>query len=236
MTEPVVTIEGVSHFFGIGRLRSQVLFDVSAQVRRGELVVLTGPSGSGKTTLLTLVGGLRATQHGRLAVLGRELRGISEADSTALRRCIGWIFQAHHLLRSLTVLQNVLMAFVRPEQRAAPEAAQRARALLEHVGLGGLEHRHPGELSIGQCQRVAVARALAPAPRLVLADEPTAALDRRSGREVVEALRALAVAAGSAVLMVTHDDRVFDVADRVLRMEDGRLFEEPAGENGRIRA
>jgi putative ABC transport system ATP-binding protein len=226
MTEPVVAIDGASHFYGAGELRAQILFDVSTRVHAGEVVLLTGPSGSGKTTLLTLVGGLRRVRHGRLAVLGHELNGIPDAECTALRRRVGWIFQLHHLLRALTVLENVLMAFVGRTGPAAREADERARALLAQVGLGGMETRHPDELSIGQCQRVAVARALAPRPPLVLADEPTAALDRRAGRAVVDALRALAKAAGTAVLMVTHDDRVFDVADRVLRMDEGRLIEE----------
>jgi putative ABC transport system ATP-binding protein len=236
MTEPAVTVDGVSHFYGTGRLRAQVLFEVSARVHVGEIVLLTGPSGSGKTTLLTLVGGLRALQHGRLAVLGRELRGISGAEGAALRRRVGWIFQTHHLLGALTVLDNVLMAFAGCRLLTRAEAEHRARSLLDQIGLAGTEARRPDELSVGQRQRVAVARALAPRPSLVLADEPTAALDRWSGRSVVDALRALAKAAGAAVFMVTHDDRVFDVGDRVLRMEEGRLLGPPRGLEGRMGA
>jgi putative ABC transport system ATP-binding protein len=236
MTEPVVAADGVSHFHGTGALRAQILFDVSARVHAGEVVLLTGPSGSGKTTLLTLVGALRPVQVGRLVVLGRDLCGLSEAGGVALRREVGWIFQRHHLLRALTVLDNVLLGFVAARGSDRRAAEHRARALLEQVGLAGTEGRHPDELSIGQCQRVAVARALAPRPRLVLADEPTAALDRQAGRRVVDALRALAKAAGTAVLMVTHDDRVFDVGDRILRMEEGRLIDEPHGLTGRASA
>ncbi len=226
MEAPVIRMAGVCHSYGTGTLRTQVLFDVTAEVHAGEVVLLTGPSGSGKTTLLTLVGCLRALQQGSVVVLGQELLGASETARVAVRRRTGWIFQLHNLLRALTVLQNVRTGLIGETGIDAAEADRRARALLAQVGLAHHALRRPEELSIGQRQRAAVARALVSRPRLVLADEPTAALDRQSGRAVIDALRALAKESGAAVLLVTHDDRIFDAGDRVLHMEEGRL--EPA--------
>jgi len=223
MEAPVIQMTGVAHSYGAGELRTEVLVDVAAEVHAGEIVLLTGPSGSGKTTLLTLVGSLRTLQRGSIAVLGQELLGASEATRTAVRRRTGWIFQLHNLLRSLTVVQNVRTGLIGEVGIDAAEADRRARELLAQVGLVRHALRRPEELSVGQRQRVAVARALVARPRLVLADEPTAALDRSSGRLVVDTLRALAKESGAAVLLVTHDDRVFDVGDRVLHLEEGRL-------------
>jgi putative ABC transport system ATP-binding protein len=228
MHQRVITIADVGHSYGTGALRTQVLFDVSAKVHAGEVVLLTGPSGSGKTTLLTLIGCLRTVQDGSLVVLGEELRGAPETTCVALRRRMGWIFQLHNLLRALTALQNVKTGLVGETTLDGAAADRRARELLARVGLERHALRHPDELSVGQRQRVAVARALAARPSLVLADEPTAALDRQSGRAVVEALRTLAKEHGTAVLLVTHDDRIFDIGDRVLRMEEGRLEPEPS--------
>lgn len=230
--DAVVRVEGVSHSYGHRSLRAQVLFDVSFQVRAGEVVILSGPSGSGKTTLLTLVGGLRRTQEGRVQVLGREFAGAPPRRLAEVRRSIGFVFQLHNLLESLSALQNVRMGM--PGSRDLPRRAaiERARSTLEAVGLGDCAERFPDELSVGQRQRVAVARALAGGPRLVLADEPTASLDRRSGRDVVDALRSLARIRGCAVLLVTHDERVFDVADRRLRLEEGRLVERGEARDG----
>lgn len=227
--ETVVRVEGVSHFYGARSLRTQVLFDVSFEVRAGEVVILSGPSGSGKTTLLTLVGALRRTERGSVRVLDREFAGASPRRLARLRRSIGYVFQLHNLLASLSVLQNVCMGMLRLRGLPRGEGVRRALSTLEAVGLDGCADRFPDQLSVGQRQRVAVARALAADPRLVLADEPTASLDRRSGRAVVDNLRALAKHRGCGVLLVTHDERVFDVADRRLRLEEGRLVV-PAGE------
>ncbi|MGH7804271.1 MAG: ATP-binding cassette domain-containing protein, partial [Candidatus Binatia bacterium] len=221
--DAAITVERVSHFFGAGGLRKQILFDVSLEIRRGEIVILTGPSGSGKTTLLTLIGALRSTQEGSLGVLGRELCGASERDLVAVRKRTGYIFQAHNLLDSLTALQNVRMALALHPELGEKELRRRAEESLHAVGLGEHLHHHPDRLSGGQKQRVAVARALCGSPELVLADEPTASLDRASGREVVELLQDLARRNGSTVLMVTHDNRVLDIADRIVHLEDGRL-------------
>jgi putative ABC transport system ATP-binding protein len=219
----VVALEGVSHAAGSGPLRAGILHEVSASVRAGEIVLLTGPSGSGKTTLLTLVGALRAVQRGSLRVLDHELHGAPQEIRLGIRRRVGWVFQLHNLLRALTVRQNVrtgLRAVSRDEN-----ADELVDDVLRQVGLESQADRHPDRLSVGQRQRVAVARALVAHPRLILADEPTAALDRRSGREVIDCLCRLARESRAAVLLVTHDERVLEVGDRVLRMEEGRLAE-----------
>jgi putative ABC transport system ATP-binding protein len=221
--EPLVAAERVSHFYGAGALRKQILFDVDLEVRPGEIVILTGPSGSGKTTLLTLVGALRSTQDGSLRVLGQQLGGASERALVRVRKQIGYIFQSHNLLEPLTACQNVQMALRWQTGLSTRAARTRAVDLLRAVGLADRADHRPRELSTGQKQRVAVARALAVAPRLVLADEPTASLDKRTGRDVVDLLFALARRQGAAVILVTHDTRILDVADRIVHLEDGRL-------------
>ncbi|EDY38763.1 macrolide export ATP-binding/permease protein MacB [Cyanobium sp. PCC 7001] len=218
-----IAIEGLNHHFGRGAVRRQVLFEVRLEVAAGEIVLLTGPSGSGKTTLLTLIGGLRAAQGGSLLVLGRQLVGASALELTLARREHGYIFQSHNLHRSLTASQNVRMALELRGSLSAAEMDRRSRSILESVGLGDHLDVKPARLSVGQKQRVAVARALVGEPPLLLADEPTAALDSRSGREVVTLMQRLAREKGCTILLVTHDSRILDIADRTLELEDGRL-------------
>jgi putative ABC transport system ATP-binding protein len=220
---PVISASALCHWYGSGELRRQVLHEVAVDVRAGEIVIMTGPSGSGKTTLLTLMGALRSVQGGQLRVLGQDLQGASPATLAALRRQIGFIFQAHNLLPALTAVQNVEMALAHQAGWTRSQARQRATEVLESVGLGGRLLHHPAALSGGQRQRVAIARALAASPRLVLADEPTAALDKQSGREVMDLLTALARQQGIPILIVTHDNRILDLADRILSLEEGRL-------------
>ena len=219
-----VEIRGLSYAYGSGELARPVLRGVDLAVGPGEIVLLTGPSGSGKTTLLTLIGALRAMQEGSCRVLGQELAGAKEAGRVLLRRRIGFIFQQHNLLGFLTARQNVAMAL--ELDPATDEAGRLARAgrMLEAVGLGDRTESKPAQLSGGQRQRVAVARALAGEPGLILADEPTAALDKQSGGEVVRLLRELAKQRGVPILLVTHDPRILDIADRIVAMEDGRIL------------
>ena len=217
-----IQVRYLQHSFGAGETRKQVLFDNHLEVRRGEIVIMTGPSGSGKTTLLTLIGTLRSVQEGSLSILGQELRGASKKEIVALRQKLGFIFQAHNLFESLTAYQNVRMAtelFNIPPK----ETDKRICMLLERLGLGQRIHYKPGSLSGGQKQRVAIARALVHRPKIVLADEPTAALDEASGREAVTLFQELAKEEGCTIVMVTHDNRILDVADRIVNMVDGRI-------------
>ncbi|WP_413440193.1 ATP-binding cassette domain-containing protein [Synechococcus sp. MIT S1220] len=228
MTTDTVKIDSLVHSFGHGSTYREVLRGVSLNISAGEVVILTGPSGCGKTTLLTLIGALRTTRSGSVNVLGQELRGAGRRRRQRLRRRIGMIFQGHNLLKCLTAEENVQMgADLLPGLSFAARRA-RSREWLRAVGLEGHEIKRVDQLSGGQRQRVAIARALAAEPQLLLADEPTASLDSVSGRSVVELLNKLAREQACAVLMVTHDPRILDMADRLLRMEDGCLLE--AGE------
>jgi putative ABC transport system ATP-binding protein len=221
--EAVVTIENLNHFFGQGELKKQILFDINLQLQAGEVVILRGPSGSGKTTLLTLMGGLRSPQSGSLKVLGKELVGAKKNELVETRRNIGYIFQAHNLLESLTASQNVQMSLELHEGLSSQEIKEKTIAILKEVGLGDHVDYYPHNLSGGQKQRVAIARALVSHPKMVLADEPTAALDSKSGRAVVELMQQLAKEQGCTILIVTHDNRILDVADRIIELEDGRI-------------
>ncbi|WP_279605370.1 ATP-binding cassette domain-containing protein [Methylobacterium sp. E-016] len=220
--EDLATAIGLSHCFGTGDTRTQILTDITISIPPGQLVIMTGPSGSGKTTLLTLLGALRSGQSGVLTVLGRHVTGLGDAGLIELRRSIGFIFQLHNLLDSLTAIENVMMA-AQIQAGPTPEAQARAAYLLERVGLGQRMRNKPSALSGGQRQRVAVARALVNAPRLVLADEPTAALDAASSHEVVSLLQEHIAGTGASCLMVTHDNRVLDKADRIVSLVDGRI-------------
>ena len=225
MAVAAIELTNLCHWYGTGSMRRQVLQGVNLGVEPGEVVLLTGPSGCGKTTLLTLVGALRQVQQGSVRVLGQQLDGASRRERQQLRRSIGMIFQGHNLLRCLTAEQNVQMGSDLLPVVSYRARRDQAREWLRAVGLGDELHKLPHDLSGGQKQRVAIARALAAQPRLLLADEPTAALDSRTGREVVELLQRLARDQGCAVLMVTHDPRILDIADRLVRMEDGLLLE-----------
>lgn len=221
---PVVQLDSVSHTFGDGASRKAVLRQVSLRVHSGELVILTGPSGSGKSTLLTLVGALRSVQQGSCHVLNHQLLHSSDDTRNVIRRQIGFIFQTHNLLPFLSARENIEMsAALSPDLPSPAQRRSRTLALLEAVGLTPEQDQLPATLSGGQRQRVAIARALAHQPRLILADEPTAALDRAAGHTAVELLRQLARERGTPILLVTHDARILDVADRILRFEDGRV-------------
>ncbi|OBQ44794.1 MAG: ABC transporter [Aphanizomenon flos-aquae WA102] len=220
---PSIKIEDLNHFYGEKELTKQVLFDINLEIKPGEIVILTGPSGSGKTTLLSLIGALRSVQNGSLQELNQELYGASEEQLVQIRRHIGYIFQAHNLLPFLTARENVQMSIELHENISKKQAIAKSEAILKEVGLGERINYYPDNLSGGQKQRVAIARALVGHPSIVLADEPTAALDKKTGRDVVNLMQILAKEQHCTILLVTHDDRILDIADRVIHMEDGRL-------------
>ena len=222
-THLAVSIKALEHSFGTGTLERKILCHINLDLERGEIALLTGPSGSGKTTLLTLIGGLRAPQKGSIKVLGHELAGADSNQLVRTRQKIGYIFQAHNLLSFLTAEQNVRMSIELDSSISISKAISTSQEMLTKVGLGDHLDKYPEQLSGGQKQRVAVARALARQPRLILADEPTAALDKKSGRDVVELMQKLAKEQGCTILLVTHDNRIFDIADRKITMEDGAI-------------
>jgi putative ABC transport system ATP-binding protein len=218
---PIIAARGIGFSYAANRTQDRVLKALDLTVMPGELVVITGASGAGKTTFLTLCGALRSVQDGELCVLGESLKGLSAARQREVRSSIGFIFQSHHLLDALTAGQNVVMSLagrVRPE-----EAMRRSERALESLGLGHRIDAYPEGLSGGEQQRVAVARALVREPRLILADEPTASLDDASAAVVKAAIRDATRRLSCAALLVTHDARLFDAADRVVRLVDGTL-------------
>ncbi|NJN56347.1 MAG: ATP-binding cassette domain-containing protein [Leptolyngbyaceae cyanobacterium SL_5_9] len=221
--EPVVAVRRLSHAFGQGTLRKPVLMEVDLELYPGEVVILEGPSGGGKTTLLTLIGALRSVQDGSLKILGQELQGAKKKQLIQTRNQIGFIFQSHNLLECLTAWENVSTSLRLHKQIPSRDYRRRSLEILTAVGLGDRVDYYPEKLSGGQKQRVAIARALVSYPKLLLADEPTSALDSKSGRDVVEIMQRLAKEEGCTVLLVTHDNRILDVADRIIHMEDGRL-------------
>jgi putative ABC transport system ATP-binding protein len=220
--EPIVAVRGLRHSYGEGAFEREVLHGIDVDLAPGEIAIIMGHSGSGKTTFLTLVSALRSVQTGSVRVAGQELHGATDAVLTTARREIGFVFQKHNLIGALTARQNVQMAVLidRPHNSVAV-----ADDLLARVGLRGHEHKRPRELSGGQQQRVAIARALARQPRVIMADEPTASLDAETGHEIIGFIQSLARTEGCAVMIVTHDSRILDVADRILTLDDGRMIE-----------
>ncbi len=225
MLESAIVTNGLCHYFGSGEARFKALTDVNVEVKRGEVVILMGPSGSGKTTLLTLVGCLRSVQEGSAVLLGQELLNADEHQLMHMRRRLGFIFQAHNLHNSLSAIQNVRMGLEVHGRRSMKNWKAACQRVLQLVGLSDRIDYPPANLSGGQKQRVAIARALVGNPEIVFADEPTAALDKVTGRQVTEILRRLADERSTTVFMVTHDHRVLDFADRIIKMEDGRIVE-----------
>jgi putative ABC transport system ATP-binding protein len=219
----------VNKTYGSGADVVRALQDVSLDIHAGEFVFLAGPSGSGKTTLLSILGCLLRPTSGSVFIRGHEVTGRSERELPAVRlQSIGFVFQAFNLFPNLTAGENVELALDLKRVRGV-HARRRAHELLDMVGLSRQYRRFPEDLSGGQKQRVAIARALAADPPIVLADEPTAALDSESGGSVIALLRNLAHVHGRAVVVVTHDTRIMDQADRIVRIEDGRLVSEPQG-------
>ena len=218
-----IAARGVEMVYESGTERFQALKNIDLEVKSGDIQLLMGPSGSGKTTLLSILAGILTPTAGSVSLLGEEISKLSSSKLAKFRlENIGFIFQGFNLFPALTALENVEVALnLKGIRRAA--AQRQASDLLDQVGLSQQRKRHPQDLSGGQKQRVAIARALAGNPRLIMADEPTAALDSHNGHAVIELLRNLAKEKGRTVLIVTHDPRIIDVADSVAYLEDGIL-------------
>jgi putative ABC transport system ATP-binding protein len=221
--EPVISLSHVNHWFGSGEARKHALKDISLDIYAGQIVICTGPSGSGKTTLLTMLGGLRSCQDGSLKILGRELNGASKEELAELRLNVGFIFQAHNLMMFLNARRNVRMSLELHDRYFDQDMDQLATTMLEQVGLADRVEYMPANLSGGQRQRVAIARALVSQPKILLGDEPTAALDKESGRTVITLMQQLAREQQTTIIMVTHDNKILDVADRIIIVDDGAL-------------
>lgn len=212
--------------FGTGAQRAPILRGVSLEVCHGHTVFLVGPSGSGKTTLLSILGCLLTPDHGTLHVLGHDVSRLNADERTAFRRNhLGFIFQNFHLFPTLSAIDNLCLALTM-QGVAYQTAVHRATELLDQVCLAHRGHLRPAQLSTGECQRVAIARALAGDPKILLADEPTASLDAENGQVVMHLLTDLMRRRGRTLIVVTHDDRIYPFADRILRLEDGAITEE----------
>jgi len=223
LNSAVLTTRDLHHAYVTNGQLREILCALDVSVDAGEIVVVTGASGAGKTTLLTLCGALRSIQRGEVIVMDQRLAGLSHDEQRAVRASIGFIFQSHNLIDALTAGQNVMMSLL--GRLPMEEGIEATRAVLTSLGLGDRVDAFPEELSGGEKQRVAVARALVRRPKLILADEPTASLDDLSARTVKESIRRATTELGGATLLVTHDQRVFDIADRILNLEAGRLTE-----------
>ena len=236
MTEPLTNIavrcRNVTKVFGDGDSKVYALRHVDLELPAGEMTLLVGPSGCGKTTLISIIAGLLEPTEGDVIVLGENLRTLGRRLVEFRGESIGFVFQQYNLLPALTAAENVAVPLL-IARKPRREALVRAGELLEAMGLKDRRHALPSELSGGQQQRVAIARALAHDPRLLVCDEPTAALDAHSGRKVMELIRHVAVQPGRAVIVVTHDSRVYDFGDRIVSMSDGRI--ESVEENGKHR-
>jgi putative ABC transport system ATP-binding protein len=236
MPSNAVSCRQVKKEFGDGQNRALVLRGVDFDVRFGEMTLLVGPSGCGKTTLLSVIAGLLDPTDGEISVLGQNLRELAGSDSVLFRRKnLGFVFQQYNLLPALTAAENAavpLLAAGVPRKRAVDQAS----ALLAELGLAERLHALPAQLSGGQQQRVALARALIHEPRLIVCDEPTSALDHETGHAVMELLTQVAVRDDRAVIVVTHDNRVFDFADRIAHMDDGRIVRTEVPQEARFTA
>jgi putative ABC transport system ATP-binding protein len=220
---PIISLKNVNHWFGFGENRKHALKDISLDIFPGQIVICTGPSGSGKTTLLTMLGGLRSCQAGSLNILGEELNGASKYQLANLRLNVGFIFQAHNLMMFLNARQNVKLSLELHDKYYREDMDKIANDMLAKVGLEDRTDYYPAKLSGGQRQRVAIARALASKPKIILGDEPTAALDKESGRAVVKLMQELAKEYLTTIIMVTHDNKILDVADRIIIVDEGKL-------------
>lgn len=218
-----ISVQDVCRDFEAGGQVLRVLHNVTTDILPGELTYLVGESGSGKTTLISIIAGILYPTQGTVSVFGTDLYQLSDNDLVRFRLAnIGFIFQQYNLIPSLTAAENASVPLVAAGMARA-EAIERSMAILERLNMTSQAEKRPNQLSGGQQQRVAIARALVHEPRLIVCDEPTAALDAKSGRRVMDLLREVALSADRSVIIVTHDNRIFDLADRILVMEDGRI-------------
>jgi putative ABC transport system ATP-binding protein len=223
MSSFAISVRDVAKDFPVGDDKIRVLHDINVDVNAGELTYLVGESGSGKTTLISIIAGILYPTEGRVQVFDTEIYDLSDNDLVRFRLAnIGFIFQQYNLIPTLTAAENAAIPLIADGIRRN-EAVERARVLLDKLNIANQADKFPRQLSGGQQQRVAIARALVHEPRLIVCDEPTAALDAKSGRRVMDLLREVALAQDRAVIIVTHDNRIFDLADRILAMEDGRI-------------
>jgi putative ABC transport system ATP-binding protein len=223
MSSFAISVRDVAKDFSVGDDKIRVLHDINVDVNAGELTYLVGESGSGKTTLISIIAGILYPTEGRVQVFDTEIYDLSDNDLVRFRLAnIGFIFQQYNLIPTLTAAENAAIPLIADGIRRN-EAVERARVLLDKLNIANQADKFPRQLSGGQQQRVAIARALVHEPRLIVCDEPTAALDAKSGRRVMDLLREVALAQDRAVIIVTHDNRIFDLADRILAMEDGRI-------------
>jgi putative ABC transport system ATP-binding protein len=223
MPEPAISVRNICRDFEAGGQTLRVLHNIDADVRTGELTYLVGESGSGKTTLISIIAGILYPTEGSVSVLGTDIYGLSDNDLVRFRLAnIGFIFQQYNLIPSLTAAENAAVPLVAAGMKRS-EAIERSMVILEKLNMTAQAEKHPNQMSGGQQQRVAIARALVHEPRLIVCDEPTAALDAKSGRRVMDLLREVALSSDRSVIIVTHDNRIFDLADRILTMEDGRI-------------
>ncbi len=220
---PAVRCRGVTKSFGVGAARTQALRGVDLDVPPGELVMLVGPSGCGKTTLISVIAGIITPDEGECRLFGQDVSSLDKRELSRLRgQTIGFVFQAFNLVPTLSVAQNVAVPLL-INGVPRPLALERARECLAGVGLGDRCDAKPLDLSGGQQQRVAIARAVVHRPRLVVCDEPTSALDHKTGAVIMEMLKNLVVGDGKSLIIVTHDQRIFNYADRMAHMDDGRI-------------
>jgi putative ABC transport system ATP-binding protein len=220
---PAITCRGVVKQLGRKKFRTEVLHGLDLDVYAGQMTLLVGPSGCGKTTLISTIAGILRPDRGSISLFGTELANLGRRGITRFRgRNVGLVLQQLHLFPALTAAENVALPLLVLRQDPARVRA-RAASLLEGLGLAGHGDKYPRELSVGEQQRVAIARAIAHDPKLIICDEPTAALDATSGRLVMQLLRQVTVRSDRAVLVVTHDHRIFAFADRIIHMDDGRI-------------
>jgi putative ABC transport system ATP-binding protein len=218
-----ISVRNVVKEFPVGDSVIRVLHGVSVDVKAGELTYMVGESGSGKTTLISIIAGILYPTGGEVSVFGTDIYKLTDTELVKFRLAtIGFIFQQYNLIPTLTAGENAAIPLIADGVKRS-EAIERGRVLLEKLNIGNQADKFPRQLSGGQQQRVAIARALVHQPKLIVCDEPTAALDARSGRRVMDLLREVALSEDRAVIIVTHDNRIFDLADRILQMEDGRI-------------